>query len=85
MPHHTTKARAPLFIAALFMIARSWKHEEWIQKTWLIDMMQYYSHIKNKNIMSSAGKWLELENIILNDILQTQMDMHDMYSQISGY
>ena len=44
-----------------------------------------YSAFKNKDIMSFAGKWMELENIILSEITQTQKDMHGMYSLISGY
>jgi hypothetical protein len=42
-----------MFIAALFIIARSWKEprcpstEEWIQKIWYIYTMEYYSAIKN--------------------------------------
>jgi hypothetical protein len=35
--------------------------------------------------MSFAGKWMELENIILSDITQTQKDIHGMYSLLSGY
>jgi hypothetical protein len=41
-----------MFIAALFIIARSWKEpicpstEEWIQKIWFIYTMEYYSAIK---------------------------------------
>jgi hypothetical protein len=46
--------------------------------------MGYYSAIKNKAIMSFAGKWIELENI-LSKVTQTQKDMHGMYSLISGY
>ena len=37
--------------------------------------MANYSTIKNKNIMSFAGKWIELENIILNEATQTQKYM----------
>jgi hypothetical protein len=43
-----------MFIAALFIIARSWKEprcpstEEWIQKMWYIYTVEYYSAIKNK-------------------------------------
>jgi hypothetical protein len=33
--------------------------------------------------MNSAGKWMELENIILSEVTQTQKDMHGMYSHIS--
>jgi hypothetical protein len=45
--------------------------EEWIQKMWLIYTMEYYSAIKNENILSFTGKWLELENIILSEENQT--------------
>ena len=45
--------------------------------------MEYYSAIKNKDIMNFAGKWMELENIILSEVTQTQKDMHGMYSHIS--
>jgi hypothetical protein len=80
-----------VFIAALFIICRNWKQprcasiEEWIQKMWFIYAMKYYSAIKNKGIMNFSGKWIELENIIPSEITQTQMDMHGMYSLISGY
>ena len=46
----------------LFVRARSWKQprcprtEEWIQKMWFINTMEYYSAIKNKDILSFAGK-----------------------------
>jgi hypothetical protein len=43
------------------------------------------SAIKNEDIMSFAGKWMELENIILSEVSQTPKDMHGMYSLISGY
>jgi hypothetical protein len=33
--------------------------------------------------MSFAGKWMELENIIISEVSQTQKDMHDMFSLIS--
>jgi hypothetical protein len=38
--------------------------------------MEYYSSIKNKDSLSFAGKWVELENIILSEVTQTQKDMH---------
>ena len=63
-----------MFIAALFIIARSWKEprcpsmKEWIQKMWYIYTMEYYSAIKNNEFMKFVGKWLELENIILSEL-----------------
>ena len=47
--------------------------------------MEYYSVIKNEGILSFAGKWIELENIILSELTQTQKDIHGVYSLISGY
>ena len=60
-----------MFIAALFVVARSWKEhrcpstEEWIQKMWYIYTMEYSSAIKNNEIlkfMQFLGKWIELES-----------------------
>jgi len=82
-----------MFIAALFIIARSWKEprcpstEEWIQKIWYIYTMEYYSAIKNNDCMKFIGKWMELENIILSEVTQSQKNTHGMHSIaiISGY
>jgi hypothetical protein len=52
---------------------------------WFIYTMEHYSAIKNKDILSFAGKWIELENIMPSEVTQTQKDMHGMYSLISGY
>jgi hypothetical protein len=38
--------------------------------------MEYYSAMKNKDNMNFVGKWMELENIILSEVTQTQKDMH---------
>jgi hypothetical protein len=59
--------------------------EEWIQKMWFIYTMEFYSAIKSEDIMSFAGKLMELENIILSEVTQTQKEMHGMYSLICGY
>ena len=80
-----------MFIVALSVIARSWKQlrcpstEEWIQKILFIYKIEHYSAIKKEGIMSFVGKWMELENIILTEVTQTQKDMHGMYSLISRY
>jgi len=80
-----------IFIAALFIIARSWKEprcpstEEWIQKMWYIYTMEYYSAIKNNDFMKFIGKWMELKNIILSEVVQSQKNTSGMHSLISGY
>jgi hypothetical protein len=79
-----------MFIAALFIIARSWKQhrcpstEEWIQKMWYIYTRTYYSATKNNDFMKFTGKWIDLENI-LSKTTQSQMTTHDMYSVIIAY
>ena len=47
--------------------------------------MEYYSAIKNNDFMKFIGKWMELENIILSEVTQSQRNKHDMYSLISEY
>jgi hypothetical protein len=47
--------------------------------------MECYSAIKNKNFVNFAGKWMELENIILSVVTQSQKNTHDIHSLISGY
>jgi hypothetical protein len=43
--------------------------------------MEYYSAIKNKEILSFASKWMELENIILSEVTQTPKDMHGILTK----
>ena len=40
-----------------------------------ISTLEYYSVIKNKDIMKFVGKWINLENIILSEVTQTQNDL----------
>jgi hypothetical protein len=67
-----------MVIAALFIIARSWKEprcpstEEWIQKMWYLYTMEYYSVIKKNEFMKFLGKWMDLEAIILSEVTQSQ-------------
>ena len=80
-----------MFIAAIFIIARSWKQprcpstEEWIQKMCYMYTMQYYSASRNNDIMKFTVKWMELENIILSVVTQSQKNTHNIHSLISEY
>jgi hypothetical protein len=80
-----------MFIATLFIIARSWKEprcpstEEYLQKMWYIYTMEYYSAIKNNEFMKFLGKWMDLQGIILSEVTQSQKNTHGMHSLISGY
>ena len=80
-----------MFIAALFVVARSWKEprcpsmEEWIQRMWYIYTMEYYSAIRKNEFMKFLDKWIELENIILSEVTQSQKINHGLHSLVSGY
>jgi hypothetical protein len=79
-----------MFMAALFIIARSWKEpqcpstEEWKQKMWYLYTMEYKSAIKNNEFMTFLGKWMDLEDIILSEVTQSQKNTHGIHSLISG-
>ena len=47
--------------------------------------MEYYSAIKNNDFMNFLGKLIEIENIIVSEVTQTQKDIHGIYSLKSGY
>ena len=74
---HTDETRierdtcTPMFIAALFIIARIWKQprcllaDKWTRKLWYIYTMECYSAIKKKNTYESVlMRWMKLEPII---------------------
>ena len=79
-----------MFIAALFTIAKTWKHpkcpttDEWIKKMWYIDTMEYYSAIKKNKIMPFAATWMGLETLILSEVSQKEEDKYHMISLVSG-
>ena len=52
---------------------------------WCIYTLEYYSAIKNNQFMKFLGKWLEMENIVLSEVTQSQKNTHGMQSLISGY
>jgi hypothetical protein len=80
----------PMFITALFTIAKLWKQprflttDEWIKKMWYLYAMEFYSAMKKNEILSFSGKWMELENIILSEVNQAQKTKNCMFSFICG-
>ena len=70
----------PVFIAALFTIARSWKQpqcpstNEWI-KMWYIYTMEYYSVIKRNEIGSFVEMWMDLETVIQSEVSQKEKNI----------
>ena len=79
---HTEETRSerdtctPMFIAALLIIAKTWKQprcpsaDEWIRKLWYIYTMEYYSAIKKDSFESVLMKWMKLEPIIQSEVSQ---------------
>ena len=78
---HTEETRierdtcTPMFIAALFTLARTWKQprcpstDEWIKKLWYIYRIEYCSPIKRNKIESAVMRRINLESVILNELL----------------
>ena len=77
-----------MFIAALFIIAKTWKQpkcpltDEWIKKMWYIYTTEYYSAIKKNEIMPFAATSMALEIIMLSEVSQTEKDKYHMISLI---
>ena len=79
-----------MFIVALFTIAKTWNQPkcplmiDWTRKMWHVYTMGYYVAIKNNEIMSFVGTWMNLETIILSKLTQGQKIKHRMFSLIDG-
>ena len=80
----------PMFIAALFIISRTWKQprcpsaDEWIRKLWYIYTMAYYSAIKNNTFESVLMRWMKLEPIIQSEVSQKEKHQYSILMHIYG-
>ena len=80
----------PMFIAALFIIARTWKQprcpsaDEWIKKLWYIYTMEYYSAIKNNKFESVLMRWMKQEPIIQSEVSEKEKHQYSILTHISG-
>ena len=79
-----------MFIAALFIIARTWKQprcpsaDEWIRKLWYIYTMEYYSAIENnsfESVLVETG-WMKLELIIQSEVSQKDKEHYSILTHI---
>ena len=87
---HTKETRierdtcTPMFVAALFTVARTWKQlrcpsaDEWIRKLWYIYTMEYYPAIKRNAFESVLMRWMILETIIPSKVSQKGKHQYSM-------
>ena len=79
-----------MFIAALFIIARTWKQpkcpsaDKWIRKLWYIHIMEYYSSIKKNAFESVLMRWMKPEPIIQSEVSQKEKDQYSILMHIYG-
>ena len=82
----------PMFIAALFIIARTWNQprcpsaDEWIRKLWYIYSMEYFSAIKKNSFESVLMRWMKLEPIIYiqSEVSQKDKGQNSILTHIYG-
>ena len=79
-----------MFIAALFIISRTWKQsrcssaDEWIRKLWYIYTVEYYSVIKNNTVESVLMRWMKLEPIIQSEVSQKEKHQYSILTHVYG-
>ena len=80
-----------MLVVVLFTITKVWKQpkcpsvDEWIKQLWDIYTMEYYLVIKKKKkVLAFVTIWMDLENIMLNEISQSEKNKYHMISLICG-
>ena len=77
-----------MFIAAVFIIARTWKQrrcpsaDERMRKLWYIYTMEYYSAIKKNTFESVLMRWMKLEPIIQSEVSQKENHQYSILMHI---
>ena len=80
----------PMFIAAMATIVKLWKKprcpstDEWIKKIWSIYTIEYYASIRKDEYPTFVSTWMELEEIMLSEIRQTERVNYHMVSFTCG-
>ena len=78
------------FIAVLFTVTKMWKQpkcpsvDEWIKQLWDIYTMENYLTVKKKKILPFVTVWMDLKNIMLNEIRQLEEEKYHVISLICG-
>ena len=78
----------PMFIAALSIIARTWKQsrcpsaDEWIRKLCYLYLIEYYSAVKKNTSESVLMRWMKLEPIIQSEVNQKEKHQYSILKHI---
>ena len=56
----------------------------WINKTWSINTMEYYSAIKRNEMEVFVVRWMELESVIQSEVSQKEKNKYSMLTHIYG-
>ena len=91
---HTEETRierdmcTPMFIAAMFTLARTWKQpggplaDDWIRKLSHIYTMEYYSAIKKNTFESVIMRWMKLEPVIQSEVSWKEKQIQNINTYI---
>ena len=85
-----TERNTPMFIAALFIIARTCRQpkcpsaDKWVRKLWYIYTMEYYSAIKKNTFESALMRWMKLEPIIQSEVSRKEKHQYSLLTHIYG-
>ena len=80
----------PVFITALFIIARTWKQprcpsaDKWIRKLSYIYTMEYHSAIKKNTFESVLMRWMKLEPIIQSEVNHKEKHQYSILTHTYG-
>ena len=79
-----------MFIAALFVIARSWKQpkcpstDEWIKQMWHIYIYTGILAIKRSEIELFVVRWMDPESVIQSEVSQKEKNKYRMLTHVYG-
>ena len=93
---HTKETRierdtcTPMFIVALFTIARIWKQprcpsaDEWIRMLWYIYTLECSSGVKKNAFESVLMRWMKPDRIIQSEVSQKEKHQYSILMHIYG-
>ena len=80
----------PMFITAVFTVARTWKQprcplaDEWIRNLWYLYTVEYYSALKKNTFKSVLMRWMKLEPVIQSEVSKKEKHQYGILKHIYG-